>query len=189
MGRKRNNAVKGVIHPLRDILGVYMRMRRNSINLSSDEVAQWLNISPTFYRVIESGRVPLSSDSALRMVHMLRNNGVYVDFSSLATFLLAIAFVEQTSAYSLRSLGKIPDLKEFAVSVADYDQYKRGSREQNKFLESVAYPAVCYFLETSPGERAKTRPYLLLDDVSPGGVEVLQVLHRSLQGRSFVGEV
>jgi len=145
-------------------------------------------MDPAYYRLMEAGRALFSHQQALGVLRAFEEKDVHVDFSSLAIFLLGITFVDQNIESGLHSLDEISDLKEFAVSVAGYDQYQEGSREQKEFLKSVAYPAVRAFLEISPGERAETRPHLSLEDVSPGGVEALRVLHRSLRGRSFVGE-
>jgi hypothetical protein len=157
-------------------------------------MAQSVGVTPTYYRLIEAGQVPIAMGRVSDLIRVFAPQKVYIDFSSLAALLTGIAILEKSLIDEVdvqdpfQSLVAYSDFEELLKKTRPYFGFQEGNADQQDFLETTAYDAVREFLETSPSLRDQAYPHLSLKDVSAGGVEVLRNLHRQLVGRRFVGE-
>jgi len=194
MSRKRVRTQNGLRNPLLQFFGAYLRMRRKSMGLTAEYMARSCNVTSTYYRTIESGQNVLGVGSVPELIQVFRSRRVWIDFSSLATLLLAISIlgkslIQQTySSDALQALDGYSDLKKLVAEMQVFLTVESESAEQQSFLETQAYNAMRDFLEASPGQREVGYTCLKLDDVSPHGVKMLTDLHRELVGRHFMGE-
>ncbi len=194
MGRKRVYNTSGVSNPLQKFFGVYLRIRRKTVGLSAEQIARSLCITPTYYRMSEAGQNPIRIGLVSDLIGVFVPKNVYIDFSSLAALLTAIAIVEKSLineidlADPFRALTDYPDLKTLLEEIRPCLALQKIDSSQQKSLETKAYNAVRDFLETTPGQRETGRPHLSLEALSKGGEEVLRDLHRQLIGNHFLGE-
>lgn len=194
MGRNRVHATNGASNPLQKFLGVYVRLRRNSVKLSTEYMAQSLGGSPTYYRLIEAGQAGIALGRVSDLICVFAPRKVYIDFSSLASLLTGIAVLEKSlmdedgAEDPFRALVGYSDFKELLEETRPYFAFQESGVDQQGFLETEAYNALRKFLETSPVQRDQDNPHLSLKGVSPGGVEILENLHSQLVGRHFMGE-
>lgn len=194
MGRKKERVADGVLNPLRKSFGVYLRMRRNGLGLTSQNMARSFGVTPSYYRIIEAGQGNVGIGWVPDIIGVFAPRKVYVDFSSLAMLLTGIAILDKFWTYEIdledpfRELADYPDFKELLEEIRPYFSFEEGSKELKNFLETKACDAMRNYLEISPGQRDRDYPYLSLKDVSPEGVEILKNIHRELNGRRFLGE-
>lgn len=194
MGRNRVHATNGVSNPLQKFFGTYLRLRRNEVKLTTEYMARSVGVTPTYYRLIESGQASIGLGRVSDLICVFTPRKVYIDLSSLATLLTGIAVLEKSlideidSEDPFQSLIDYSDFKELLEATRPYFGFQESDADQQNFLETIAYNAMSDFLETSPGLRDRAYPHLVLKDVSAGGVEILTNLHRQLIGRRFVGE-
>jgi transcriptional regulator with XRE-family HTH domain len=194
MGRNRVHPTNGASNPLQKFFGVYLRLRKNELKLTTEYMARSLGVTPTYYRLIEAGQAAVALGRASDLIYVFTPRKVYIDLSSLATLLTGIAIVEKSlvdeinSEDPFRALVDYSDFKELLEETRPYLAFQESGADQQNFLETTAYSAVREFLETSPGQRDRNNPHLSLKGVSAGGVEILKHLHRQLIGRRFVGE-
>lgn len=194
MGRKRVHTTNGASNPLQKFFGVYLRIRRKTVGITVDYMARSLGVSPTYYRLIESGRAVIGLGLVSDLICVFVPRKIYMDFSSLATLLAGIAILEKSlldetdSEDPFRALVDYTDFKELLSETRPYFAFQESGADQQNFLETGAYNAVRKFLETSPAQRDLDNPYISLKDVSAGGVDILKSLHQQLIGRRFMGE-
>ena len=193
MGRKhsRNHLV---VNPLQRSFGVYLRMRRNQLRITSQDIARSFGVNPTYYRLIESGQGKIGPGWIPDIIGIFSPRKVHVDFSSLAMLLSGIAILDKFWVHEMnpedpfRELEVYPDFKKLLEAIRPYFGFEEDSKELQDFLETKAFKAMRDYLETSPAQRDEDNPHLTLNDVSPGGVEILRSLYRQLVGRRFLEE-
>jgi transcriptional regulator with XRE-family HTH domain len=194
MVRKRILAAKGVTNPLQKILGVYLRIRRKSVGLSDEYMAQSLGVSTTYYRTIESGQATVGIGWVSVVISVFAPRRIYIDFSSLAALLAGIAILEKSLQHEIdlvdpfKALADYSEFKELIGGIRSYFDFQSTETEKRNFLVTTAYEAMRDYLESSQSEKNHLYPHLVLKDMSPKGIKILKMMYLDLNGRRFVGE-
>lgn len=185
---------KGIKNPLAQLLGVYFKKERDFRGMSSDSVANQIDIGGSFYRMIESGAANFHPSRSLDIIKVFYK----IEFDALCKMLVAIQILESHK-------DAIEDFQKALEEVGDADPQlaklfqilepvwviiqKKTAKDVKKFLESEpVYHEIKQFLTSNKYYEKETEKRLDLElnaliNQTPGfylelTFKILQILER-----------
>src|SRR5262249_51906895 len=143
-------------NPLQRMFGTYLRMTRKDLSLDSDVVARALELTETYYRLVESGRATFNPNLAFRLIALLASptartgpGAAQIHFQRLALYLVGAQWVsaemtrlETTKRSDLAAIEALAardaDFELFHMRTKGYYALREGDEAQRQFLEDTA---------------------------------------------------
>jgi hypothetical protein len=195
-------------NPLQRMFGTWLRVTRKELSLDSDFAARALDLTETYYRLVESGRATFNPNLAFRLIALLGSRtgpaAAQIHFQRLALYLVGAQWVsaemthlEAAKRADLAAVEALAardaDFELFHMRTKGYYALREGDETQRQFLEDTAAPCVANFLATV--DYARPAKDAIVELVMPAekllalptlNVEMITRLLEDLSGRPFV---